>query len=295
MHKRSIVAWALFLATGSSCAFVSRQPLRVVDAPSIPHRGGNPVPPSLHFGQKPKTTGKTSSSSSFLIPTPPRALDKPSPLSVLEGEGLVDRLLRYAKGGPSEEVVLDWAKFKPTGSDKTWLGRAQGYANRIEAQLDQVSGWILSYSDLTPDHEGTRAGQGFLATNLAYTIAGFYLAQNGDPFLGLVTEVTAIASFAYHYYQLESRGVNNLPSVRLALLIDYICAFFSIGVALFYLVSTGGEQIMTVLPPSILALSTLGASWIWVKGRPYMILHGLWHFFSAYTGYLVGNLHAGAM
>lgn len=284
-----LVTWALLL--GSSCAFVSRTPV-------VPLRRGSTVTtPTLYFDQQkqPGTTTRNRSNNGSRLN--PRKSDKPSSPVSASQESFVERVLGYAKDviPDTDGGVLDWSKFKPTGSDKTWLGRAQGYANGMEAKLDEVSDWILSYSDLTPDTERTWVGQSFLATNVAYTLAGFYLTQNGDFFFGLITEITAIASFAYHYFQLESRGVNSLPSVRLALLIDYVCAFFSIGVALFYLFQTGGEHILTVLPPSILALGTLGASWVWVKGRPYMILHGLWHFFSAYTGYLVGVLHAGAM
>jgi hypothetical protein len=43
----------------------------------------------------------------------------------------------------------------------------------------------------------------------------------------------------------------------------------------------------------VLGLAMLGCSWVWVKGRPYMIFHGLWHFFSAYTGYVIGLIHSG--
>jgi hypothetical protein len=194
---------------------------------------------------------------------------------------------------PSDKV-LDWGSFKPSGSDKTLVERAQGYVSGIERALDGISGgWILSYSDLTPDSEQTFAGQAFLATNIAYAVAGLYLTQQGDPFFGFLVEVTSIASFLYHYGQLNSNGVNNLPIVRLSLLFDYACAFFSIGVGLVYLATSGGEQVMTILPPTVLALTTLGCSWVWVKGRPYMVLHGLWHFFSAYTGYVIGLIHAG--
>jgi hypothetical protein len=211
-------------------------------------------------------------------------------------EGFFDRMAAYAKR-TVDDVLVEWNdNFKPTGTDKTWLGPLQGYANGIEAQLDEVSEWILSYSDLRPDSEKTLPGQLFLATNVAYALAGIYLAQNGDPYFGFLTEITAAASFSYHYGQLESNGVNNLPSVRLALLIDYILAFSSIGVAFFYLWTAGGDDaFQTVLPPALLAVGTLGASWIYEKGRPYMILHGLWHFFSAYVGYLVGNIHSGVV
>jgi hypothetical protein len=211
--------------------------------------------------------------------------------SIISDENLSDPITAYFR----RTTETKEGAFTPTGSEKTWLGRFQGYANNMEAQLDEISGWILAYSDLRPDSERSVAGRAFLATNIAYVVAGILLAQNGDPLFGFLTEMTSIASYAYHYGQLESRGVSNLPTVRLALLIDYILAFTSIGVALFYLFSTGGEAALTVLPPSILALGTLGASWVFETGRRYMILHGLWHFFSAYTGYLVGILHGASL
>ena len=258
-------------------AFVTR-PLSV----HTPHHGTH----SVRWGQQRPKSGEITFWNPFSSPIEKPTLSNPS------DDSLVERLRGYAQRSMDE--VLDWGSFKPTGSD-LGLGRLQGYANGIEAKLDEISAWILSYSDLRPDSEQTLAGQAFLATNLAYSLAGALLAQNGDLFLGVVTEITAVASFCYHYGQLESKGVNNLPSVRLALLIDYILAFFSIGIALFYLVTSGGNEIMTVLPPSILALGTLGASWIWSTGRSYMILHGLWHFFSACSGYVIGAIHAGAM
>uniref|UniRef100_A0A7S3LBK1 Uncharacterized protein n=1 Tax=Amphora coffeiformis TaxID=265554 RepID=A0A7S3LBK1_9STRA len=278
MTVQSIVCFLLLAS--STNAFVGRTPRTVSPARS------KTAPPSLRWERQPKSGG-----SGFWNPfySPPIE----APLSARTEESFAERLTGYAKR--TADSVVDWGTFKPTGSDKTWLGDLQGYANGIEGQLDEVSDWILSYSDLRPDSETTTAGQAFLATNLAYSLAGAYLVQNGDFFFGTLTEITAVASFAYHYGQLESQGVNNLPSVRLSLLIDYILAFTSIGVALFYLATSGGDEVMTVLPPAILSLGALGASWVWYTGRPYMILHGLWHFLSAYTGYLVGAIHSGAV
>lgn len=248
-------------------------------------RSSSSAPLSLRWERQPDSGG-----SGFWNPF--NTLEKKSSSTTSSAEeSFLDRVAAYAKRTADNSV--DWTTFKPTGSDKTWLGDWQGYANGIEAKLDDVSDWVLSYSDLRPDTEETPAGQAFLATNLAYSLAGIFLAQDGDLLFGLLTEITAAASFAYHYGQLESKGVNNVPSVRLALLIDYALAFSSIGVAFFYLSTSGEEQILTVLPPAILSLGALGASWVWVAGRPYMVLHGLWHFLSAYTGYLVGAIHAG--
>ena len=278
----SIVSLVLFL--GSSSAFVSRSPLTL-------HPTSNNDPRHGQWAERPPNDNN-SDSNRFWNNAPFTLPFDTTSFSIATEDSLFDRVTGYVKD--AADSALDWANFKPTGTDQTFLGPLQGYVNGLEAQLDNVSDWILSYSDLTPDSERTTAGQAFLATNLAYNIAGALLCQNGDVFFGAVTEITACASFAYHYGQLESRGVNKLPSVRLALLIDYICAFFSIGLALVYLVTSadGIHDILTVLPPSVLALGMLGASWVWVEGRTYMILHGLWHFFSAYTGFLVGSLHS---
>ena len=279
MTIKSILCFAWLVS--STNAFVSRTPRAVL----VPRRSKT-APPSLRLERRPKS-GESGFWNPFVTPV------NTTPISTSTEESFIERVTGYAKR--TADSALDWGTFKPTGSDKTWLGDLQGYANGIEEQLDQVSDWILDYSDLRPDSEKTAAGQAFLATNVAYSLAGAYLVQNGDLFFGFLTEITAVASFAYHYGQLESKGENKLPSVRLALLIDYILAFTSIGVALFYLVTSGGEQILTVLPPAILSLAALGASWVWYGGTPYMILHGLWHFLSAYTGYLVGAIHAGAI
>ena len=279
MTLQFIVCFLLLVS--STNAFVGRAPRTV-----SPARSKTAASPSIRWERKPNSKG-----SGFWNAFTIRPLE--TPLSAKTEESFAERLTGYAKR--TADNVVDWGTFKPTGSDKTWLGDLQGYANGIEEKLDEVSDWILSYSDLRPDSETTAAGQAFLATNLAYSLAGAFLVQNGDLFFGALTEITAVASFVYHYGQLESQGVNNLPSVRLALLTDYILAFSSIGVALFYLATSGsGEEVLAVVPPGILSLAALGASWVWVAGRPYMILHGLWHFLSAYTGYLVGAIHAGA-
>lgn len=254
---------------------------------SVLHRRHTVSRPSTRWGKDPKTVEKTALFNPFPRPSDKRRTE-------LTEESFLERVTSYAKR--TADSAIEWKdSFKPTGSNRTWLGRFQGYANGIEARLDEINDWILDYSDLRPESEKTLAGQLFLATNLAYAAACIYLAQNGDPLFGFLTELTSIASYAYHYGQLESKGVGNLPSVRLALLIDYILAFTSIGVAIYYLFSAGGDQVLTVLPPAILGLVSLGASWIWVSGLPYMILHGLWHFFSAYTGFLVGTIHSAAL
>jgi hypothetical protein len=91
-------------------------------------------------------------------------------------------------------------------------------------------------------------------------VAGLFLTLLGDPLFGFLVEVTSIASFLYHYGQLHSNGVDNLPIVRLSLLFDYACALFSIGVGLVYLSTSGDAQVMN----DNFATDRAGACHAWV-------------------------------
>ncbi|VEU38720.1 unnamed protein product [Pseudo-nitzschia multistriata] len=92
--------------------------------------------------------------------------------------------------------------------------------------LDDISGgWALSFADLTPDSERTPVGQIFLATNLAYAIVGLVLSLKGEILLGVLTDLCSVASFVYHYTQLQQPYGRSLEStVKLALLVDYFFA-----------------------------------------------------------------------
>lgn len=90
-------------------------------------------------------------------------------------------------------------------------------APAAELLEDKSDGWALSYADLTPDSERTLSGQAFLATNLAYTIVGIFLSLQGEVLLGVLTELCSIASFSYHYTQLQQPyGRTQDSTVRLA-------------------------------------------------------------------------------
>lgn len=148
-------------------------------------------------------------------------------------------------------------------------------AEPVQELLDEYSaGWALSYADLSPEKPDTPIGVSFLATNLAYFFAGMLLFVRGDAFFGLLTDVTALASFNYHYTQLEASGKTKDKSVRLALLLDYVFALMSIGVALFYSI-TSPEFPLEGLGAGLLALVCLGLCWVWEEGKPYMILSTL--------------------
>jgi hypothetical protein len=182
----------------------------------------------------------------------------------------------------------------------------------IQSNLDTISdGWVLSYANLTPDTPTTAAGRWFLATNLAYGIVGTILLQNyHDISFGVCCEVITVLSFNYHYQQLRNVDRN---AVRLSLLCDYIGAAISILLGLYYVIieplllflSTSSSLTMEInamlltlqslqlecVICSIVSVLLLVSCWIYEVGKPYMILHGLWHIASAYAGYLIGTYH----
>ena len=160
--------------------------------------------------------------------------------------------------------------------------------------LDDVSGgWALSYADLTPNSERTIPGQVFLATNVAYTIVGIILALRGEVLLGFLTDLCSFASFAYHYTQLQQPyGRTQDSTVKLALLLDYFLAITSILIGISYMVADQTLPPIEGIATSILGVSCLLMCWVWEKGLPYIILHGLWHLFSAASAYYIGTSHA---
>ena len=156
--------------------------------------------------------------------------------------------------------------------------------------LDDVTGgWALSYANLEPEDETTPIGISFLATNIAYGLAGSLLVSQGNSFLGILTELACFASFLYHYTQLKY-GQEGSRIVRLALLTDYFFALSAILVGSVQLFMS--HQLPTeALGGGALAIASLGACWVWEEGVTYIILHSLWHLFSAYTGYIIGSTY----
>lgn len=162
----------------------------------------------------------------------------------------------------------------------------------VEKALDALTGdWALSYADLRPDTPNTLAGQAFLATNSAYLVAGLFVLFSGDLWFGFWTDMAAIASFNYHYNQLLVSGQAKANSVRLALLLDYTAAAFSIITATAYLLASATFPVFP-FAVSIAGFFFLFLSWQWEYGRPYMFWHSLWHLCSAYSGFLIGTLHS---
>jgi hypothetical protein len=153
-----------------------------------------------------------------------------------------------------------------------------------------TGGWALSYADLAPETQQTPVGQAFLASNLAYALAGLVLSVKGDLFLGSLTEFCSIASFIYHYTQLDMESKNDV--VRFSLFIDYVMAFSAIFVGLGYMLMDGQVPPMEGLISAAVAIGffLLGLT-VCAEGMAYVVVHSLWHVFSAYCAYLVGSTH----
>jgi hypothetical protein len=156
-----------------------------------------------------------------------------------------------------------------------------------------TDGWALRYADLRPESEDTVIGRSFLATNVAYAAVGFLLSSQGEFVLGIMTELVSVASFCYHYTQLQQPyNRTDVTTVKLALTVDYLLAVSSILVGLVYLVMDQTLPPLEVVATSTLGIGCLLACWIWEKGYPYIVLHSLWHIFSAATAYSIGVSHA---
>lgn len=177
------------------------------------------------------------------------------------------------------------------GSLTAVLSQAGEVIRPVADALDGATdGYALSYADLSPETPQTPAGQAFLASNLAYAAAGLFLSLKGDITLGLLTEFCSVASFIYHYTQLDLESKND--TVRFALFIDYVLAFTSIFVGLGYIFMDGQLPPLDGLISAAVAVAFffLGLT-ICAEGLAYVAVHSLWHVFSAYCAYLVGNIH----
>ena len=159
-----------------------------------------------------------------------------------------------------------------------------------DALDDATDGWALTYADLSPETQNTPVGQAFLASNLAYAGAGLALSIQGDLFLGLLVECASVASFVYHYSQLDEASKND--TVRFALFVDYVMAFASIFAGLGYILMDGQIPPIEGLISAAVAISFfLLGNTVCSEGMAYVVVHSLWHVFSAYCGYSVGQFH----
>lgn len=161
----------------------------------------------------------------------------------------------------------------------------------IAQKIDEATGdWALSYADLHPSTPKSIEGQLFLATNALYAIVGIYLGARGDFFFGALTELAGIVSFWYHFTQLEL-GKDRME-VRLALLTDYFTAGVALITGVVYCFQMGITAVpFDALVSGLLSAICLSLCWVWEFGIPYIFWHSLWHIFSAYTGFLIGQAH----
>ena len=153
----------------------------------------------------------------------------------------------------------------------------------------RTGGWGLSYADTNPYSDKTIVGLLFLATNFFFVWAGISLFHADNFFLSASVEVSGLASFYYHWCQIHYGPKRD--EVRVSLLIDYITAFITINLTFFEIIlllikvldSTDQNFFLSSEPIlfGFLGIFCLLGSWAFEYGLPYIILHGLWHIFSA--------------
>ncbi len=161
------------------------------------------------------------------------------------------------------------ASFQRDIGEKLSLDRYEDFGplTPIAETIDGLTGeWALSYADLSPETPQTIAGRAFLAINACYVVAGIILAINGDWFFGGLTELAGVASFWYHYSQLEFG--KDRTEVRLALLVDYFTATAALITGGFYVVNMG----INVVPFDALVsggggIVALSLCWVWEVSR----------------------------
>ena len=157
---------------------------------------------------------------------------------------------------------------------------------------------LLTYADLRPHNVSSPAGLLFLATNGLYLKTGLdQMLAPSTHALGALVEVAGLMSLWYHYSQLRFGPDNN--AVRVALLFDYVSAWYAIASGLAIAVQTLSLSALLQIPPGCLFFSGTGVVLLllsWAEGLnygvPYMLLHGGWHLCSAYAASLFGDFIA---
>lgn len=144
--------------------------------------------------------------------------------------------------------------------------------------------WLFSYADTSPISPSDPEGLAFLATNAGFAATGAALATH-DPSYGALLECATAASIGYHYTQLRLGGNPQRQVVQLAILIDYIFAIPSLIIGGGYAASLGDALPVSVPLLGAAAFATLIAGWFFDAPREYLVLHGLWHIFSAAAGW----------
>lgn len=153
-----------------------------------------------------------------------------------------------------------------------------------------TSGTALKYADLSPETPSTLGGILFLLTNLCFSLAGLKLGLEGEVWLGSVVETASVASFIYHLQQL--RYPQPSREVQIAILIDYVFAGLSIITCTQYAFEIGLSHIQPeIFIVTGLSVAFLVMGWLWEYGPIYIVVHSLWHVFSALAAFLVGQAH----
>lgn len=171
---------------------------------------------------------------------------------------------------------------------------SMGLFNSFAKYIDKkTGGFALQYADVTPYNTTDPVGLTFLATNLFYIVSGIDIVYNNQYYYGGIIETAGLISFYYHYNQLYYGP--DRTEVRIALLIDYICASFAIISTMYQ--CTNVFLLIHIVPFKALILGIIGVlflllSWKYEKGLPYIIFHGTWHIFSALsTSEVVSNTY----
>lgn len=159
------------------------------------------------------------------------------------------------------------------------LGPFQSIAKWLD---DSTNGFAFSYVDTHPYTEKSPIGILFLLTNLVYTFSSIFIMQNNNFVYGLVIECAGAVSFCYHYLQLHLGP--DRKDVKLALVLDYLVAFATIMFTTYQVSSF--IFLYHTLPLgsiSLASISIIFLIWCWQGscGLSYIVLHSLWHIFSA--------------
>lgn len=147
-------------------------------------------------------------------------------------------------------------------------------ARGLDAATD---GFAMSYADTQPFTERSQEGQAFLATNVAFALAGACFAQSGEVLPSACIDLAGALSVWYHGAQL--RYGPESPEVRLALLCDYAGAAATAATCAALFADGRGSSETALLTAG--AVGCLCAGWRFDAPRQYFALHGGWHVLGA--------------
>ena len=164
--------------------------------------------------------------------------------------------------------------------------------------------WAFKYGDTRPFSESSPVGILFLTTNVFYFLSTVGLWQIDKSFLANIfaffVDLAGFASLSYHRNQLKY-GPNQIE-VYLPLFFDYCAALLACTtsvLALYTFYSKGfiyDAHVSAAFEYGIISAVFFVASWKWDVGISYIVLHGLWHLFSALSVAEIGEaekvLHA---